>query len=230
MHVLEDVHWWFLGKREYVRTILKSYTTKGIKILDVGSGTGGMTKFLTEWGDVESLEKNFLAIALAKRRGLKIRYGSANKLPFEDKKFDLVTIFDVLYHKGVEEKKALQEAFRVLKKKGVIIITDCVGPWFWSDHDIKMEAKYRFTHHQAVFLVKEAGFTVKKSSFIFCSVFPLFFLQRMWQTLFKQSINIPVFPAFLNSFFYFLISIEAKLLPYINFPWGSSILIVAQKK
>ena len=52
MYRLEDSHFWFVGKRYFIDSLLNKYK-KGIKnILDLGSGTGGATKHLQKYGKV----------------------------------------------------------------------------------------------------------------------------------------------------------------------------------
>lgn len=104
MFNFEDSHFWFLGKRFFIRTILDKYIPKKkLLILDLGCGTGGISVFLKKYGRVIGLEKNKIAIHLAKKRNLKIIQQDIQKpLPFSNNSFDLITILDVLYHKNIK--------------------------------------------------------------------------------------------------------------------------------
>lgn len=52
MYKLENHHWWFLAKRNFISAVFPK--KKNLAILDIGAGTGGTTKFLknteTFWG------------------------------------------------------------------------------------------------------------------------------------------------------------------------------------
>lgn len=125
MYLLEDSHFWFVGKRFFIKTYLNLIKSNIHNILDIGSGTGGATKFLEKYGKVTGIEKNSYARLLARNRGLEILKGEVEELPFKNHCFDLVTIFDVLYHKDVKNvRKAILEAKRVLKQDGHLLITD----------------------------------------------------------------------------------------------------------
>jgi ubiquinone/menaquinone biosynthesis C-methylase UbiE len=172
MYELENTHWWFLGKRKFISTIFPK--VKKVKILDIGAGTGGTTKFLKTYGEVVGLEANPLAQTLARKRGLKIVSGSAEKLPFEKETFEVVTIFDVLYHQNIgSDLKVLQEAHRVLRTQGYLVVTDCALPFLKSPHDEVMQARERYTKKELTQKIEKAGFKVEKASYVFFLVFPL---------------------------------------------------------
>lgn len=94
-------------------------------ILDVGCGTGGYCIFLKNKGyDIKGvdIDSKKLSEGLQFDKSCNISYGSATKLPFENEKFDLVLITEVMEHIK-EHDKAIKEASRVLNKNGIIIIT-----------------------------------------------------------------------------------------------------------
>ncbi len=219
----EDTHFWFVGKRLFIQTALVGVA--GAKILDVGAGTGGTTAFLSRFGKVTGIEPNRHARTLATKRGLTLRPGSANRLPFPNQTFDVVTLFDVLYHQRVDEHRALSEAYRVLRPGGILCITDCAVPWLMNRHDVIMEAKYRYTQTQLAGFVEGAGFIVDRCHYIFTSIFPLVVLSRV--LLSPPTITTP--PAPINQALTTLLRIEASLPRWFPRPFGSSILIVAHK-
>jgi ubiquinone/menaquinone biosynthesis C-methylase UbiE len=95
------------------------------KILDVGCANGYYTKLYSKkCNKIYGVDPNLSLIEKAKEENPKIDFvrSGAENLPFEREIFDIVILSDVLEH--VEnEKKSLDEAFRVLKKKGKVIIT-----------------------------------------------------------------------------------------------------------
>ncbi len=194
MFRLEQSHFWFIGKQAFIDRAFSRLGLKSPTILDIGCGTGGTTLTLGKWGKVIGLEKNARAVSFARSRGLTVKAGSANKLPFQNSTFTAVTFFDVLYHKGLDEHMALKEAWRVLSPGGYIIITDCAMPSLWSAHDEIMDAKFRFTKKLLVNLVSSSGFEIDTVRSIYALLFPFFVIVRSTKSLFTtpSSISMPI--------------------------------------
>ena len=101
---------------------------KSIKIADIGAGTGRYSVELCHRGyDVTAVElvKHNLEILRAKHENIKTWQGDARSLHFlDDETFDVTLLFGPLYHlHGNEEKlKALNEAKRITKKGGIILV------------------------------------------------------------------------------------------------------------
>lgn len=232
MNELEDTHFWFLAKREFVNSVLYQYKNYIKNILDVGSGTGGMTKHLYKFGRVVGIENNDLAISLSKKRRLKIIKGKAQKLPFTSNSFDLVTFFDVLYHKKIgEEKGVLDEAYRVLKPNGYILITDSAFEFLKSGHDIATQGKKRYRLGDIITLLHNSKFEIIKKSYIYFSIFPMVIVKRILinKVLNKNDSDVASVQSIINNILYKILKIEAFFLRYISFPFGSSVLVLAKK-
>jgi SAM-dependent methyltransferase len=228
MYREEEKHFWFVGKRLFIAEALDKINTAKRNIVDIGAGTGGTTKLLTAYGNVLGIEKNKTARTYAKKRGLRVINGSANKLPIKTMSKDMVTFFDVLYHKGVNEPKALKEALRILKKGGILLITDCAIPWLSGPHDIVMDAKYRYTKSTLSQKVTQAGFVIDKSYYIFVSLLPLFAFSRALSLVWPNTpIHTPHW--LINNLCILVLKLESKLPLWIPRPLGSSILILAHK-
>ena len=105
-----------------------SSTTGDIKIADIGAGTGRYSVELCHRGyDVTAVElvKHNLEILRNKHENIKTWQGDARDLHFlDDETFDVTLLFGPLYHlHGDEEKlKALNEAKRITKKGGKILV------------------------------------------------------------------------------------------------------------
>lgn len=100
------------------------------KALDIGSNFGLFTELLKRKGyDSYGLEVDKGRVEWAKRNcSAKYLHGSAEKIPFKDKSFDVVIMLDTLEH-VIDRGKALSEINRVLKPNGKAIIT---VPNTWS--------------------------------------------------------------------------------------------------
>ena len=103
-------------------------TTAGVKIADIGAGTGRYSVELCHRGyDVTAVElvKHNLEILRAKHENIKTWQGDARNLHFlEDETFDITLLFGPLYHLHGDENKlaALNEAKRITKKGGIILV------------------------------------------------------------------------------------------------------------
>lgn len=130
----------FLVSMKYIHEYLNEFVVDGrekgdIKILDIGAGTGRYSVPLAEEGyDVTAVElvKHNLGILKAKGSSVKAYQGNALKLArFENESFDLTLLFGPMYHLFTfeDKKKALEEAKRVTKPGGVILVAYCMNEY-----------------------------------------------------------------------------------------------------
>ena len=90
---------------------------QNIKGIEVGLGTG---RFSEPLGIKEGIEPSLEMAKKAFDRGIEIMKGKAEHLPYSALQFDFVLFVTICHFSNV--KKALSEAFRVLKSDGAIII------------------------------------------------------------------------------------------------------------
>lgn len=233
MFALEDTHWWFCAKRMYAQVFLGQARRRFAKILDIGCGTGRNLLMLKDFGESYGVDLSPLALKFcSQRHQALVKFGGAEELPFADKSFDLVTIFDVLYHQGIRsDLKALAEAYRVLKPGGYLLVNDCAHQWLYGPHDRAMKARQRYSRSELKGKIIRAGFKVKRASYTNMLTFPLFLLNR----LLKKYLNVDggsdvgSLPEWLNRSLLVICRIESKVLKYLDLPIGSSIMVLAQK-
>jgi SAM-dependent methyltransferase len=106
----------------------------GMRLLDVGCGTGHTTLALAaRGGTVTGLDLTEEMLAMAReesaRRGLAVAFelGRAEELPFPDESFDVVTS-RVCAHHYRDAALSVREAFRVLRPGGIHLMLDTVAP------------------------------------------------------------------------------------------------------
>ncbi|MDD2731175.1 MAG: class I SAM-dependent methyltransferase [Candidatus Portnoybacteria bacterium] len=123
---------------------LAQYAKPNDNVLDLGCGNGRLLDLLRDKKiNYIGIDNSSALIAAAQKRhpGADFRVGDALNLPFSDNYFDIIYSIAVLHHIPSEElrTKFLEEAKRVLKPGGILIIT----VWnLWQRRGLKYNLKY----------------------------------------------------------------------------------------
>jgi SAM-dependent methyltransferase len=234
MYDHERTYWWFITKRLFIRTFLSSLPKKkNIKILDAGCGTGGNISLLRHYGQVAAVDVSSAAVALCEKGGFPfIIKASIEKLPFQTHSFDLITLFDVLYHKHIhDDVKTLRYLYTFIKPRGYLLITDCAFQFLYGHHDVNNHARTRYSLPELKGKLHQSGFTVVRGSYIFCFPFIFFVINRLltsFKVLSASDTEMNIHPI-INTFLKKIGAAENSILQYTNLPFGSSVIVLAQK-
>lgn len=233
----ESSYWWYVGRINIVKSQLKrirpELPKKKLRILNIGSGTGGTIPMLQEFGEVYNVDVSAQALKVLKEKGIKNLYKVKGiKLPFKDNFFDVVIALDVLEHIE-DDLGALREWSRVMVDSARIIITVPAYQWLWSEHD---ESLHHFRRHTASGLhrlVNQANIKVRKRSYMITFTFPLVVGYRFMSAVFKikkdQSTTSHVkVPKVINSLFINLLKLESVILNKVSLPFGTSVLLIGR--
>lgn len=98
---------------------------KGLKILDVGCGTGALLEMLKESNEVVGLDASETGVEQAGGRGVEVKRCdcSRERFPFDDDTFDIVIFLGTVEHLS-DPQFCLEEVRRVLKDGGRMV-TSC---------------------------------------------------------------------------------------------------------
>ena len=130
------------GEVEFITSLkyIKEYLKKGDKIIDIGAGTGRYSLELERLGyDVTAVElvKHNIKQIEQKSKTIKTILGNAKNLSMiKDNTYNLTLLFGPMYHLiSKEEKiKAINEAKRITKKNGIIMIAYCMNDYAIITH------------------------------------------------------------------------------------------------
>ncbi|MBQ8803574.1 MAG: methyltransferase domain-containing protein [Tyzzerella sp.] len=124
----------YVTSMKYIHKYLEELPSNA-KILDVGAGTGRYSVALADEGyDVTAVELVKYNLGILKQKGSSVKayQGTALNLKrFQDNMFDLTLVFGPMYHLYTMEdkQKALQEAVRVTKRGGIILVAYCMNEY-----------------------------------------------------------------------------------------------------
>lgn len=232
---LEQRHFWRIGRRRVILDILEQYQPAGaLRILDVGGACSLISQEMTRFGEVTVVEPDVPTATFAARElGLDVRPGSLpDDLPVEGP-FDVVTLFDVLEHID-EEGPAMAAVAGLMRPGGLLLVTVPALPILWSDHDVSVHHRRRYTKATLRPVLERAGFRLVRLSYHTCLLFPLVFAQRVTSRLrglkAKPEYDVKVPAAPVNRTLLAVMEAERRLLRRVDLPIGSSLVAIAYRE
>lgn len=237
---IEDVHWWFIGRRKIILNILDKYISSNnrSKVLDFGCGTGSMLRYLKRYGWVVGVDVETSALHFARQRGnANLVQMTADNLSFGNCSFDLICAFDVIEHLD-DDLNALREFYRTCRDGGHLILTVPAYRFLWGRQDEISEHKRRYTRKELRQKINASGFTIRKLTYfntlLFLPIAVIRMLGRMITDSTQQESVRSDFtmtsPGKINNLLSVVFGCEAFPLRIIDFPFGVSILCIAEKR
>lgn len=235
---LEQDHWWWVGRRNIVLHLLdreiaaEHRLAKPLRLLDVGTGGGGILPFLSEYGDVVAVDPEPAAVAAASARSFDVRRGGLPAdLPFAgEDKFDVITALDVIEHVE-QDVESLVNMRRLLKPHGRLIVTVPAFQFLWSGHDVINEHKRRYTKSELRTKLQRAGFHVRLISYcnsaLFLPIAAIRLARRQFSRNDESQAALGVVPRPANAFLGGLFGMERHIIPMLPLPFGVSLVAVA---
>tara|TARA_Y100001958_G_C21239421_1_gene566674 strand:- start:1536 stop:2282 length:747 start_codon:yes stop_codon:yes gene_type:complete len=236
----ETNYWWFKSRRNFLKKILKSIPNRETKtVLEVGCGTGGNLKYLfNEFKFASGIDNSLNALSIINKFNLdvKVKFGDANKLNVIKEKYDLIALLDVLYHEDIiNVEKVINQTRHCLNDNGFILISEPAFDILSGMHSNTVQEKRRFNKRQLESYLKNAGYkNIIISRYWGFILFPLLVIKRrIFEPIMgKQKNNadtdfksIPL----IDTILFILTSLESIFFSELNFPLGSSCVILAKK-
>jgi SAM-dependent methyltransferase len=204
-------------------------------IFDAGCGTGGMLETLRLYGHTVGADASTSALRFAgMRAAAPLIQADVCRLPFASESFDLVTSFDVIYHRRVSnDDEALLEMARVLRPQGLILLRVPALELFRGRHDVAVHTRHRYRRRELEEKLKQAGFAPEFVSYLNCFLLPMAVLRRGIDHLLRPGYEgsevEPVAP-WLNKALLRILMLEAKWIRYGTLPFGLSLVAVGRKR
>jgi SAM-dependent methyltransferase len=220
-------HFWHSPRRTLIGKIINSYRPPDFSLfVDVGCGNGSLVTYLRR------LNINAMGVdPYAATGGLDPQFfqiGTTDRLPFNSESLPMIGLFDVLEH--VDEQICLKEVRRVLISGGFLFISVPAIPWLWSERDRHAGHQRRYTRASLRIGLESAGLRVVSISGYQFLLLPLLVLSRLRQRKRIGNTAAEDRPApWMDRVLSVPNWLEVKLYPFLQPPFGSSLMAVCQK-
>src|ERR1700720_883248 len=157
---VEERMWWFAAAHANLLMLARDFSAFAAsnRVLDAGCGTGGLLAKLAADRPASIVigldaEETACTRATAKS-GRPVCRGSVNDLPFPGAAFSTIFSADVLCHRDVDERQALQQFHRCLVPDGILVLNLPAYRWMLSRHDAAVYNVRRYTRRSAARLLR----------------------------------------------------------------------------
>lgn len=233
MRAVEDHHWWYVGTRLIAYDALCALgLPPDARILEAGTGTGGNWAMLSRFGRVAGIDLSDLALEATRGRGVgPLARASVTELPFGDTTFDLVTSFEVLYHRGVgDDVAALAELRRVTRPGGWVMLRLPAFEWLRGAHDETVHTARRYTRAGLRAKLHAAGLGPVRLTHVNALLLPLVAVKRIAERITGgASDDLGLTPAVVGAAFRGVLALERAVLRRADLPFGVSVMAVARR-
>jgi SAM-dependent methyltransferase len=233
MNELETRHWWFVARRRIIAALVERRLggRHDARILEAGCGSGGNLAMLGSFGQVDAFEYDAAARDHAREKsGLPVEFGALpDGVPFDDRRYDLIGLFDVLEHIEADRASLATLAGR-LSDRGAILVTVPAFPFLWSRHDERHHHFRRYTRASLAEVARAAGLKVSYSGYFNFFLFPAAVAARALKRMTGSETPDDRMPAGpVNAVLTRVFGLERHLVGRVRLPVGLSLAAVLEK-
>lgn len=227
---------WFRAKNNLIQNLFEFYLprNKKNKILNIGCGTGSDLKILKKFGEITAIDIDEKALEKISDENIEKICADVLNYEFKNNHYDAVCCFDVLEHLE-NDQKILKKIHSSLKSGGILFLTVPAFNFLFSQHDLALSHKRRYSKLEISEKTKTAGFKTQKI-FYWNSIFflPIAALRIFKKILLSKNKNYTSearpLNKYLNQIIYFILNLEnKKYFPSKLMPFGLTICAVFKK-
>lgn len=163
-------HWYYRSKSAALRNLIGEHLNGG-SVLDVGAGAGYFARDLVHHG----LTREVICVdpGYADDRDEPVADGILRfRREVDSTDSELALFMDVLEHVD-DDVGLLRHYARLLGPGHLVAITVPAFQWLWSDHDVFLEHRRRYSLRGLERVVGEAGLIVVQGNYFFGAVLPI---------------------------------------------------------
>lgn len=232
MAEVERDHWWFRAKRALVQDQVRRFGAGAGPLVDVGCGTGGLVEAASRSRPAfgAELDPHALERAAATVGTGRLLRAGAGAVPVRDGGAAVVTALDVVEHLD-DDVAALRELGRVAGD-GLVVVAVPAYAWAWSDHDVRLGHRRRYTRRSLVEAARAAGLDVLRVTYFHSWLVPLAVLLRrtpLRRLLRGSQEEASYVGPRANRLLRGVTRAERGVLRAVDLPMGLSVLLVARR-
>jgi len=230
MAELDERHWWYRARREVLAALIRRRVQppKGANILEIGCGTGHNLAMLARFGEVDALEVDAGARAVAQKRlGRAVMSAPLPELKgVAEAHYDMIGAFDVIEHIA-DDDAAVASIARRLKPGGKLVVAVPAHQWMWSAHDTVNHHHRRYSKQALKRLFLASPLQLEAIGYFNSLLFPLAVTQRLASRLSgKDSSDISLPPRPVNYALERGFAAERLLIGRVPLPPGLSLFAI----
>ena len=231
MAELDQRHWWYRARRQVVAALIrrKARPPAGARVLEIGCGTGHNLAMLGEFGELEALELDATARAVAEKRlGRPVLSAPLPELRgVAERHYDLIAALDVIEHIDDDKASVASIATR-LKPGGKLVMTVPAHEWMWSAHDVVSHHKRRYSKRSLKKLIADSPLRLDSMGYFNSLLLPAAMAERMASKIRgKRDADLWLPPRPVNAALETLFASERHLIGRVPLPPGLSLFAVA---
>ena len=231
MAELDERHGWYRARREVLAALIRrrALPEPDGRLLEIGCGTGHNLSMLGQFGQIDALEVDPGARAVAEKRlGRAILDAPLPELAgVPEGAYALIAALDVIEHIE-DDSGALASIARRLKPGGKLVMTVPAHQWMWSAHDVVNHHQRRYSKQALKRLVEVSPLRLEAIGYFNSLLFPLAVADRLKSKLLrKDSSDLTLPPAPLNTALEKAFAAERHLIGRVPLPPGLSLFAVA---
>jgi SAM-dependent methyltransferase len=169
---VEREHWFYRGKRDLVRYWIGRVAPlqPDDLLVDIGAGTGQLISEVASTCRAVGIEAHPQGLAIAATRTVRLVQASIEAVPIASGTAAVITALDVIEHVE-DDAAALAELHRIARPGGLVILHVPAFPLLWSDWDVSLGHKRRYTRPALLDLVRRSPLQVRHCAYVNTAAF-----------------------------------------------------------
>ena len=244
-------HFWYRGRHRLLRHVLQREVerqfgaARGLRAIDLGGGCGGWIEYLHRRGGPRFKE---LSLGDSSIRALTLAgpvvsaFATRHQIDLLDlgwsQAWDVVFLLDVIEHIP-DHARVLREVRNSLRPGGLLFVTTPALNAFWSYNDELAHHQRRYCKQDFRDLAAATDLELLRADYFMFLLSPALLLSRLLsrpaanatpeelRATLVRTHRIPPRP--INAALGAVLSLEARAVNHVSFPWGTSILAVLRR-